>query len=193
MPSGRQHQALTLGFSILGTLIFVALSLPLPFLFGPMSACLIAALVGAPLKGLSTISKAARTILGVAVGASITPEVLSRLPQMGASVAFVPIYIAVTAAVGEGTPRGGVASVGSARGGVGIGIRAQNFTLVCYGVFRLRSDSPVTAWNFHAEEFPTQTHSVSAKRYGQTAERRFRGELIGVETPRGNRAVRTQR
>lgn len=100
MPSGRQHQTLTLGFSILGTLIFVALNLPLPFLFGPMSACLIAALVGAPLKGLGTISKAARTILGVAVGASITPEVLSRLPQMGASVAFVPIYIAVIAAVG---------------------------------------------------------------------------------------------
>ena len=43
---------------------------------------------------------AARTILGVAVGASITPEVAGQLPQMALSVAFIPPYIVLIALVG---------------------------------------------------------------------------------------------
>uniref|UniRef100_A0A2A3JQJ2 Aminopeptidase n=2 Tax=Alloyangia mangrovi TaxID=1779329 RepID=A0A2A3JQJ2_9RHOB len=99
-PPVLRRRALTVALSVTGTLAFVLLSLPLPFLFGPMSACLVAALFGAPLLGLGVISKAARTILGVAVGASITPEVLGRLPQMAASVAFIPPYIAAIALIG---------------------------------------------------------------------------------------------
>ena len=41
-----------------------------------------------------------RTILGVAVGASITPAVLAGLPDMAASLALVPAFIAVIALVG---------------------------------------------------------------------------------------------
>ena len=59
----------TIALALLGTLIFWLAGLPLPFLFGPMFACLIAALLGAPLQGVAPISSAARTILGVAVGA----------------------------------------------------------------------------------------------------------------------------
>jgi membrane AbrB-like protein len=84
----------------LGTGVFWVLSLPLPFLFGPLSACLLAALAGAPLKGLGQVSVAARTILGVAVGASLTPEVVARVPQMAASVALIPLYVAVIGLVG---------------------------------------------------------------------------------------------
>lgn len=83
-----------------GALAFWTIGFPLPLLFGPMFACLVAALAGAKLAKLGQISVAARTILGVAVGASITPEVVGRLPQMAASVALVPVYIAVIGAVG---------------------------------------------------------------------------------------------
>lgn len=96
----RQRRALTLGLAVLGTGVFWALSLPLPFLFGPLSACLLAALAGAPLKGLGQVSVGARTILGVAVGASLTPEVVARVPQMAASVALIPLYVAVIGLVG---------------------------------------------------------------------------------------------
>ena len=95
-----RRRALTLGLAALGTGVFWALSLPLPFLFGPLSACLIAALVGAPLKGLGQVSVGARTILGVAVGASLTPEVVARIPQMAASVALIPLYVVVIGLVG---------------------------------------------------------------------------------------------
>lgn len=99
-PPVLRRRLLTLALSIAGALVFVLLSLPLPFLFGPMSACLLAALFGARLLGLGVISKAARTILGIAVGASVTPDVLARLPQMAASVAFIPPYIAAIALIG---------------------------------------------------------------------------------------------
>lgn len=83
-----------------GVVVFILLDLPLPFLFGPMVACLVAALLQAPLTGLGPASAAARTVLGVAVGASITPAVVQTIPAMMASVAIVPIYIIVIGLVG---------------------------------------------------------------------------------------------
>jgi uncharacterized protein len=65
-----------------------------------MLACLVAALCGAQLLGAGQVAVAARTILGVAIGASVTPELLQRLPYMLASVAFIPFYIAVIGLVG---------------------------------------------------------------------------------------------
>ncbi|MBD3788306.1 MAG: AbrB family transcriptional regulator, partial [Sphingomonadales bacterium] len=91
---------MTLGLALAGTGVFLVLGLPLPFLFGPMAACLIAALAGAPLRGMGPVSVAARTILGVAVGASITPEVVERIPQMAGSVALVPVYVVLIGLVG---------------------------------------------------------------------------------------------
>ena len=100
MRNSVMWRILTLALAMAGTGIFIALGLPLPFLFGPMLACLIAALSGAKLKGMGQVSIAARTILGVAVGASITLEVVSRIPQMALSVALIPLYIVVIALIG---------------------------------------------------------------------------------------------
>jgi membrane AbrB-like protein len=94
------QRALTFLLAAGGTSLFWWLDLPLPFLFGPMAFCLAGALMHLPLKGFGQVSVAARTILGVAVGASITPEVIGQLPRMALSVALVPVFIAVIAAVG---------------------------------------------------------------------------------------------
>lgn len=98
--SSLMKRAITLGLALLGTGVFWALNLPLPFLFGPMSACLIAALARAPMAGFGQISVAARTILGVAVGASITPALFAELPKMAASIALIPLFILLIALVG---------------------------------------------------------------------------------------------
>ena len=90
----------TLALALAGAASFRALGLPLPFLFGPMAFCLVAALLGARLKGLGQISVGARTILGVAVGASITPEVVGQIPQMAMSVALVPLYVGIIGLIG---------------------------------------------------------------------------------------------
>ena len=98
--SKTRRLALTFVLAVAGVGFFLGFNLPLPFLFGPMAACLIAALLGAPLQGFGQVSVAARTILGVAVGASITPALLQELPQMAASVALIPLFIALIGLVG---------------------------------------------------------------------------------------------
>ncbi|SHH30153.1 AbrB family transcriptional regulator [Marivita hallyeonensis] len=100
LSSSARDRILTVCLAIAGTGAFWATGLPLPFLFGPMLACLIAALAGARLRGMGQISVAARTILGVAVGASITPDLLARLPQLAYSVALIPFYIVIIGLIG---------------------------------------------------------------------------------------------
>jgi len=73
--------------------VFLALDLPLPFLFGPLAACLVAALAGVRLQGMGQLAIFARTILGVAVGAAVSPELLRRLPAMMASLALIPLRV----------------------------------------------------------------------------------------------------
>ena len=84
----------------LGVVVFQLLSLPLPFLFGPLFACLLAALARRPLADFGQISVGARTILGVAIGAMLTPDVVAQVPRLFLSVALVPVYIVVIGAIG---------------------------------------------------------------------------------------------
>ncbi len=95
-----RHRGVTFITAALGTAVFWFAGLPLPFLFGPMNACLIVALAGAKMVGFGQVSVAARTILGVAVGTSITPEVIGELPQMVGSVALIPIYVILIGVIG---------------------------------------------------------------------------------------------
>lgn len=90
----------TFGAALAGAAIFLVLGLPLPWLLGPMLACLIVALSGARMAGAGQLGIFMRTFLGVAVGASITPQVLSGLPEMAASLAVVPVFIGVIALIG---------------------------------------------------------------------------------------------
>ncbi|MFY0690469.1 MAG: AbrB family transcriptional regulator [Paracoccaceae bacterium] len=90
----------TVALAAAGTAVFSLLGLPLPFLFGPLVACLLAALAGAPVAGPGKTGTVMRTVLGVAIGASITPELVERLPQMVVSLALVPVYVIVIAMIG---------------------------------------------------------------------------------------------
>ncbi len=96
----RARTLLTLGLSLAGAFAFSLADLPLPFLFGPLTICLIAALAGVPLRGAGQIGVGARTILGVAVGATLTPELMGKIPSMLASVALIPIYLGVIGLIG---------------------------------------------------------------------------------------------
>ena len=96
----RRAQLIALGVSAAGTAAFHLAGLPLPFLLGPMFGCLAAGLAGAPLAGTPAISGAMRTVLGVAVGASITPALIGRIETMALSIALVPLFVAVVGAVG---------------------------------------------------------------------------------------------
>jgi uncharacterized protein len=93
-------RARTLFIASLGALAFIFLQLPLPLLLGPMIACLVAALSGVSLTSMGELGVYLRTFLGVAVGASLTPEIVGKLPLMLGSLAFVPVFVLVIGAVG---------------------------------------------------------------------------------------------
>ncbi|MXU65735.1 AbrB family transcriptional regulator [Oceanomicrobium pacificus] len=90
----------TLIIAAAGALAFLYLGLPLPFLLGPLFSCLAAALAGARMEGMGVLGVVMRTILGVAVGASITPALFQRLPEMVYSVALVPLFVLAIGAAG---------------------------------------------------------------------------------------------
>lgn len=80
--------------------MFRAAGLPLPFLLGPMLACLAAALMGVKLDAWPPLTNTMRTILGVAVGASFTPEIVGRMGDMILSLALVPLFLLICGALG---------------------------------------------------------------------------------------------
>ncbi|WP_253913409.1 AbrB family transcriptional regulator [Pseudoruegeria sp. HB172150] len=77
----------------LGSVIFVLLGLPLPLLLGPMLGCLAFALGGVRLEGMGLLGVVMRTILGVAIGTSITPELVRDLPGYAPTLILIPVFI----------------------------------------------------------------------------------------------------
>ncbi len=84
----------------LGVWGFHLLSLPLPWLLGPIAACLVAALAGIPLGGIKLLNEGMRTILGVAVGATLTPSVLASVPAMWPTLVLVPVMVCLIGLTG---------------------------------------------------------------------------------------------
>lgn len=95
-----QARIVTFALSLIGVGVFHALNLPLPWLLGPLLACLIAALIGVRLEGIRVLNDPMRTILGVAIGAAITPALVDRLGVMAGSVALVPVFLICIGAFG---------------------------------------------------------------------------------------------
>lgn len=90
----------TFAIGLIGVACFDAAGLPLPWLLGPICACLIAALAGVRLRGVKPVNEAMRTVLGVAVGATLTPAVLATFPSMWPTLTMMPLMVVVIGAVG---------------------------------------------------------------------------------------------
>lgn len=90
----------TFAIAALGVALFKLLHLPLPWLMGPIFACLAAALTGVQMRGIKPLNDTMRTILGVAVGATLTPAVLATFPAMWPTLLMVPVMVAVIGVIG---------------------------------------------------------------------------------------------
>ena len=95
-----KYLALTYVIAGIGVGIFILLQLPLPWLLGPIFACLIAALAGVPMKGNKLINDAMRSILGVAVGATFTTTLLISMAAMWPTLLLIPVMVACIALIG---------------------------------------------------------------------------------------------
>ncbi|MFO6466210.1 AbrB family transcriptional regulator [Jannaschia sp. KMU-145] len=85
--------ALTTAICALGVVVFAWAGLPLPFLLGPLFACLFAALAGMRLVSWAPLTDTMRTVLGVAVGASLSPALIGQLPAMALSLMLAPLFL----------------------------------------------------------------------------------------------------
>lgn len=91
---------IALAAAAIGTAVFWVSGLPLPLLLGPMAGCLVAALVGLPMQGMGVASTVMRTVLGVAIGASITRETLTALAEYLPTLMLIPLFVAAIGAAG---------------------------------------------------------------------------------------------
>lgn len=94
------HQIKTHLIALLGVGVFLLVGIPLPWLFGPLFACLFAALIGIRLNGVKPINDAMRTILGVAVGATITVAFLHNLASLWATLLLIPVMVLMIGLIG---------------------------------------------------------------------------------------------
>lgn len=90
----------THAIAALGVLIFHVFGLPLPWLLGPITACLIAALLGVPMQGISFLNSAMRSILGVAVGSTFTVALVISMASMWTTLLLIPAMIFLIGLVG---------------------------------------------------------------------------------------------
>ena len=90
-------RVLSILVAAVGTILFLTFNFPLPFLLGPLAACLIAAFAGLPMRGYRPFSVISRIIIGVTVGATITPEFFAQITELKYSIALVPIFVLIIA------------------------------------------------------------------------------------------------
>ncbi len=90
----------TLAAAVAGAVVFLAAGLPLPLLLGPMLGCLVFALAGARLQGMGAFGIFMRTFLGVAIGSTVTPDLIAELPNHGITLALVPLFVVAIGCVG---------------------------------------------------------------------------------------------
>ena len=90
----------TIILSFLGAIILYSINVPLPFLFGPMFVCLLLSLMGYVPIGMPKISEAARTILGLAIGTSITVAFIVQIPELIRSIMLIPFFLILVACIG---------------------------------------------------------------------------------------------
>lgn len=90
----------THAIAALGVAVFHGLSLPLPWLLGPIISCLVAALLGVQLRGISILNNLMRTILGVAVGATFTWALVVTMAGMWTTLILVPLMVFLIGLVG---------------------------------------------------------------------------------------------
>ena len=94
------NQVKTHIIALVGVGVSLLLNIPLPWLFGPLFACLFVALLGMKLSAIKPINDAMRTILGVAVGATITVAFLNNLSDLWATMLLIPIMVFIIGLIG---------------------------------------------------------------------------------------------
>ena len=100
MNSRHVLQVKTVIICLASSLLLDHFGAPLPFLFGSLFGCLTASLCRIKLAGMPVISSVSRTVLGVAIGTTLTMEVIITIPNYIPTLLIVPFYVLIISCVG---------------------------------------------------------------------------------------------
>jgi membrane AbrB-like protein len=89
---------LALGIGLIGALLFNALTLPLPFMLGPMAVVTAAALARAPLVMPQFLRRGTTPVIGVVLGSAFSPEVLTRISQWIVTASGLALWLTLCTA-----------------------------------------------------------------------------------------------
>jgi len=87
--------AFALAVGIGGGLLFQHLSLPLPWMMGPMLFCTLAALLRAPAAAPPVIRPPMTMVIGVMLGSAFDPDLVARIPQWWPATLGLIAFIAL--------------------------------------------------------------------------------------------------
>lgn len=96
-PLARLAAGLALG--TLGGVAFHALSLPLPWMIGPLFLTMVAAVAGLPVEGPARLRPAIVAVIGVLLGSRFSPEVLGQAGQAAVTLSILMAYLLAVGAV----------------------------------------------------------------------------------------------
>jgi len=94
-PKDLPPVLLALALSALGGVVANWLTLPLPWMLGPMFVCLSGALLGLPIKGPVRLRPVMVMVLGVMLGSGFTPAMLDQVGAWAVSLSMLVVYVAV--------------------------------------------------------------------------------------------------
>lgn len=89
---------LALAVGLMGGLVFSYLSTPMPFMLGPLFACLVAALATAPVASPMALRPPMTAMIGVMMGAGYSPGVLAHISSWAMSLFGLLVFMVVAGA-----------------------------------------------------------------------------------------------
>ncbi|MEC5322023.1 AbrB family transcriptional regulator [Aurantimonas sp. A3-2-R12] len=90
--------ALALGIGLIGAFVFLRLSLPLPWMLGPLAACLLASLLRMPVTAPTILRPPMTMLVGVLLGAGFTPGMVTGIADWLPSLLGLMVFLFVAAA-----------------------------------------------------------------------------------------------
>jgi uncharacterized protein len=91
--------AFALGLGTLGGVVFNALTIPLPWMLGPMVFNTVAAVLRAPVLAPVRLRPVVIVVIGVMLGSGFTAEMLGDAAGWALSLGFLALYLAIAAAL----------------------------------------------------------------------------------------------
>lgn len=85
--------AMSLGVGAIGGVVFAAISVPLAWMLGPMVVNIIASVRGAPVLVPHSVRVVTLCVIGVFLGSSFSPDLLSRADEWALSLSLMILFI----------------------------------------------------------------------------------------------------